>query len=260
MSIKYKLEGFNNLTKTLSINFYQLFYTNCDASRFYFTRQMDHLYNAKTLTALLKELTHMIDANILNIARQDYEPHGASVNVLISEGATPVSKLDESCNSGILSCKESIVGHLDKSHITVHTYPESHASYDISTMRIDIDISTCGEISPLKSLDYLINLLPADMLTIDYRIRGFTRDIHGNKLFMDHKMASIQDYMTSSAGTAFHYKDYNSIHKRLFHTQMYRKQLSIADHVMPDIISRLSKDEESYILDRLCQEMTDIMG
>ena len=29
---------------------------------------------------------------------------------------------------------------------------------------------------------------------MDYRVRGFTRDVEGKKLFMDHQITSIQDY------------------------------------------------------------------
>ena len=32
-----------------------------------------------------------------------------------------------------------ILGHLDKSHITVHTYPEYHPETSIATFRVDID-------------------------------------------------------------------------------------------------------------------------
>ena len=37
----------------------------------------------------------------------------------------------------------------------MHTYPESHPDNGISTFRADIDVSTCGRISPLKALNYL---------------------------------------------------------------------------------------------------------
>ena len=33
----------------------------------------------------------------------------------------------------------------------------------------------------LKALNYLIHQLESDIVTIDYRVRGFTRDINGNK-------------------------------------------------------------------------------
>ena len=67
----------------------------------------------------------------------------------------------------------------DKSHITVHTYPESHPDEGISTFRADIDVSTCGHISPLKALNYLLHCFDSDIVTIDYRVRGFTRAVDG---------------------------------------------------------------------------------
>lgn len=51
----------------------------------------------------------MIGAKVLNIARQDYDPQGASVTILIAEGS-------------MLPAGETQLAHLDKSHVTVHTY------------------------------------------------------------------------------------------------------------------------------------------
>ena len=89
---------------------------------------------------------------------------------------------------------KTVLGHLDKSHITVHTYPEYHPETSIATLE-DIDVLTCGEITPLSTLDYLIGNFDSDIITMDYRVRGFTRDVSGRKLFMDHKITSIQDYI-----------------------------------------------------------------
>lgn len=85
----------------------------------------------------------MIGATVLNIAKQDYEPQGASVTVLIAEESM-VRSLDG----------ETVVAHLDKSHVTVHTYPEFHPDNSIATFRVDIDVATCGEITPLSTLDF----------------------------------------------------------------------------------------------------------
>ena len=87
------------------------------------------------------------------------------------------------------------LAHLDKSHVTVHTYPEYHPETCLATFRVDIDVATCGEITPLSTLDYLIRSFDSDIITMDYRVRGFTRDVDGRKLFMDHHVASIQDYI-----------------------------------------------------------------
>jgi len=57
----------------------------------------------------------------------------------------------------------------------------------------------CREISPLKALNYLIRSFDTDIMMIDYRVRGFTRDISGKKLFIDHDISSIQTtYRTRS--------------------------------------------------------------
>ena len=79
--------------------------------------------------------------------------------------------------------------------MTVHTYPEYHPDTCLATFRVDIDVATCGEITPLSTLDYLIGSFDSDIITMDYRVRGFTRDVAGKKLFMDHKITSIQDYI-----------------------------------------------------------------
>src|SRR6185437_760284 len=104
---------------------------------------------------------------------------------------------------------ELVVAALDKSHITVHTYPEYHPDEGISTFRADIDVSTCGEISPLKALNYLIHSFETDIMTMDYRVRGFTRDINGHKLFIDHEISSIQNYIPAEVRDLYHMIDVN---------------------------------------------------
>ena len=79
--------------------------------------------------------------------------------------------------------------------MTVHTYPEYHPESCLATFRVDIEVGTCGEITPLSTLNYLIQSFDSDIITMDYRIRGFTRAVDGKKLFMDHKIASIQEYI-----------------------------------------------------------------
>jgi S-adenosylmethionine decarboxylase len=55
--------------------------------------------------------------------------------MLISEEEVTAGHISSKTYPGPLP--EALVGHLDKSHITVHTYPESNAS-GISTFRADI--------------------------------------------------------------------------------------------------------------------------
>ena len=182
MGEKLKLYGFNNLTKALSFNIYDVCYAKTAREQKDYIDYIDEQYNAERLTGILTTLTDMIGATVLNIARQDYEPQGASVTLLIAEDS-------------MLPRSQTQLAHLDKSHVTVHTYPEYHPETCIATFRVDIDVATCGEITPLSTLDYLIGSFDSDIITMDYRVRGFTRDVNGKKLFLDNPVTSIQDYI-----------------------------------------------------------------
>ena len=166
---KLALYGFNNLTKSLSFNIYDVSYAKSQKEKKEYIEYIDEQYNSDRLTQILCNVTEIIGAHILNISKQDYDPQGASVNILIAEGALTSKEIDVSCNQGKLKYlqSETIHAHLDKSHVTVHTYPEHHPENAISTFRVDIDVSTCGEISPLNALNYLISSFDSDIINID---------------------------------------------------------------------------------------------
>ena len=185
---RLRLQGFNNLTKALSFNIYDVCYARTEEERQRYIEYIDEEYNADRLTQILTDVAEIIGANILNVARQDYDPQGASVTILISEEPVIDKKL-----AGKELISDAVVAHMDKSHITVHTYPETHPQEGIATFRADIDVATCGVISPLKALNYLIESLESDIVIMDYRVRGFTRDVKGKKHFIDHKINSIQN-------------------------------------------------------------------
>ena len=125
----------------------------------------------------------------------------------------------------------AVVAHLDKSHITVHTYPESHPDKGISTFRADIDVSTCGEISPLKALNFLINSFSPDIVIADYRVRGFTRDVDGKKYYIDHKINSIQNYIAKETRDLYQMIDANVYQENIFHTKMILKEFDLDNYL-----------------------------
>lgn len=256
---KIKLYGFNNLTKTLSFNIYDICYTKTATDRKEYIAYIDEQYNSERLTHILTNVANIIGANVLNIAKQDYEPIGASVTILISEEEVPVYVLDPSCNRGIISpLPEHVLFHLDKSHLTVHTYPESHPEGNISTFRVDIDVSTCGEISPIKALDYLIQSFDSDIITIDYRVRGFTRSIEGKKLFIDHEIHSIQDYIHKDILAKYNVIDLNLHHSNIFHSKMIIKDIELNNYLFNTSEEDLTIDEKKTIMKQLKNEMVEI--
>lgn len=253
---KLKLHGFNNLTKTLSFNIYDICYAQTPQDQQAYVEYINQEYDAARLTQILTDVVDIIGANILNIARQDYEPQGASVTILISE--QPVTPTDSQIEESPGPLPDTILAHLDKSHITVHTYPEIHPDDGIATFRVDIDVSTCGVISPLKALNYLIHQFDSDIVTVDYRVRGFTRDIEGRKHFIDHEINSIQNYLSEDTRGAYQMVDVNVYQDNLFHTKMLLKEFELDNYLFGDATSNLSAEQRAQVTERVKHEMLEI--
>jgi len=251
-----KLHGFNNLTKTLSFNIHDICYAQSEAHRREYIEYIDEAYNAERLTGILEDVASLIGASILNVARQNYEPQGASVTLLISEEPVASEGISNAESPGPLP--DAVVGHLDKSHITVHTYPESHPYGGISTFRADIDVSTCGRISPLKALNYLIHSFESDIVIADYRVRGFTRDVRGKKHFIDHKINSIQNYMSRDTKRRYQMFDVNVYQENLFHTKMVLNEFDLNDYLFGAGKEDLPPKELQKVEQQVRREMAEI--
>lgn len=252
------LHGFNNLTKSLSFNMYDICFTKTKEEREAYIEYIDEQYNSERLTKILKQVADIIGAHVLNIAKQDYVPQGASVTILVSEGPIVEVPTESTFDESPGPLPDNVVLQLDKSHITVHTYPEYHPSEGISTFRADIDVATCGEISPLKALNYLIHSFDTDIMTIDYRVRGFTRDINGNKLFIDHDINSIQNYIPDEVIDQYDMIDVNVYQENIFHTKCKLREFDLNNYLFGYTKDKLSKEEQLEITERLKDEMYEI--
>ncbi|GAB2503205.1 adenosylmethionine decarboxylase [Lysobacter humi (ex Lee et al. 2017)] len=250
---RLRLQGFNNLTKALSFNIYDISYAASEDERQRYIQYIDEAYNADRLTQILTDVADIIGANILNIARQDYDPQGASVTILISEEPV-IDKKD----AGKELISDAVVAHMDKSHITVHTYPETHPDNGIATFRADIDVATCGVISPLKALNYLIESFESDIVIMDYRVRGFTRDIKGRKHYIDHKINSIQDYLAKNVRNRYEMLDVNVYQENIFHTKMHLKEFDLDTYLFEEKAKNLSFKDRMKVEARLKREIEEL--
>jgi S-adenosylmethionine decarboxylase len=244
---KLRLRGFNNLTKSLSFNIYDICYAKSRADRKEYLAYIDEVYNSERLESILKGVTDIIRARILNVSTQDYDPMGASVAILIAEGS-----MAHEATTGIS------LAHLDKSHICAHTYPETDKASGISTFRVDIDISTCGRISPLKSLNYLIKSFDSEVVLLDYRVRGFTRNVQGKKLFIDHDIHTIQQFIAEDVRKRYDSVDINISQENLFHTKMVLKDFVLDNYLFGATAKKLNRQERQKVKDSLKREMTEI--
>ena len=255
---KIRLLGFNNLTKTLSFNIYDVCYAVSEAEVKEYMNYIDEEYNSDRLTHILEDVANIIGANILNVAKADYDPLGASVTLLISEEVPAMEGVTNSESPG--PTPESVVAHLDKSHLTVHTYPEAHPEQGICTFRADIDVSTCGMISPLKALNFLIHSFESDIVIMDYRVRGFTRDTSGNKHFIDHEINSIQNFIDEQTKDQYRMLDVNIYQENIFHTKMMLNETDLNDYLFKVDKNELSETKQKNIEDVINHEIEEIFN
>ena len=204
----------------------------------------------------MRHVTQIIGATVLNIATQDYDPQGSSVSILICD--EPSSVRGEHIDNTPGPLPNTVLAHLDKSHITVHTYPEYHPDGGVCTFRADLDVSTCGQISPLKALNYLVQSFDCDIMTIDYRVRGFTRDITGRKIFMDHPMTSIQNYIPREIKNRYQMIDVNVYQENIFHTKCKLNKFDLDNYLFGMSKADLHPGEARRITQKLSKEMDEI--
>ncbi|MCU0825505.1 MAG: adenosylmethionine decarboxylase [Leptospira sp.] len=237
---RIKLSGFNNLTKVLSFNLYDFCISLSDEEKSQYVSYIHDKYNASKITEISREIVKKIEANILSISAQDYDPVGASAMILMSDvkgGGSPIPSTQVSM-------------HLDKSHITVHTYPDAADPDGICSFRVDIDISTCGEIIPLDSINYLFEAFECDVVYIDYVVRGYTRLADGKKIYNDHHFNSILDFVHPDIKRNYTYlSDINMPQDNTWQTKMMIKELGPENYVLnPEDINHPDIPEKMKLL------------
>lgn len=234
--------GFNNLTKALSFNLYDFAVALNDEERASYIRYIDERYSAKQIESQLIRIAEIIDAEVLNVSSKDFDPYGASVVLLMSDlkGDQATKEANKASN---LMAQSTISIHLDKSHICAHTYPDSLDPSGICSFRVDIDIATCGSISPLYALDFMFKAFETDVVCVDYVVRGFARTKNNEKIFMDHEMSSITKYVSPLILRDYDTIDQNSPEHHTFQTMFCRRELDESSYfrnprtVPPDIAS-----------------------
>jgi S-adenosylmethionine decarboxylase len=221
---KRQLQGFNNLTKMVSFNLYDFVVARTDDERESYRTWLDANFRAEKITSILRKVAEIIDAEIISISDQDYQPVGASSVILVSDAGFA---RDEAAG------RIGIGAHLDKSHLCAHTYPDWTDPSGVCSVRLDINVATCGDIIPLRALDYLLRTLSNDVVIIDYVVRGFTRDPSGKRVYMDHEMRSIQDYIGHEIKTRYDFQELVLQNEHIWQTKMIVKHLEPAAFFKP---------------------------
>jgi len=236
-----QLKGFNNLKKALSFSFYDFVIAPSEEEKLSYIEYINTNYSAQRISELLTKIVHIIEAEILNVSLQDYEPYGASSMILL--GDVKGSGVDM---------------HLDKSHITAHTYPDFDNENGILSFRVDIELSTCGEITPLSSLNEIFNFFDTDIVTIDYVVRGFTRNEKGEHIYMDHAINSIKEFINDDILQSYKTKDLILQNDNIWQLKMLRTDMQIDEYFSPQ--TQLNAVEKGKYIANLNAEMQSIFN
>jgi S-adenosylmethionine decarboxylase len=214
---RLELQGFNNLTKCVSFNLYDFAVARNEAERRSYLAYLDEHFSGRRITAILREIAEILDAQVLSVSDQDYDPYGASSLVLMSDSGSPIT----------------VAAHLDKSHLTAHTYPDVDDPRGICSFRVDIDVATCGTIVPLRALDFMFRSFENDVVMIDYVVRGFTRDSEGRRVFIDHTVKSIQEWIAPEILADYQCEDLALPAHAIWQTKLLRTKLDESRYFVP---------------------------
>jgi len=110
----------------------------------------------------------------------------------------------------------------------------------------------------LKALNYLIHSFESDIVIMDYRVRGFTRDVRGRKHFIDHKINSIQNFIARDTRDRYQMIDVNVYQENIFHTKMRLKDLTLNNYLFGVGEEALAAAEKRRISKQVEHEIMEI--
>ncbi len=227
----------------MSFNLYDFAIARNEAERRSYLEFLHEQFGGQRITAILREIAEIIDAEVLSVSDQDYQPYGASSLVLMSDlghgqpHGQPVS----------------VAAHLTKSHLCAHTYPDVADPRGICTFRADLVIATCGTIVPLRALDYMFASFENDVVMVDYVVRGFTRDSEGRRVFVDHTVKSIQEWIDPQILAHYQCEDLALPAHAIWQTKMLRTTLDESRYFAPGVDP--STPENQDLLELVRREM-----
>ena len=95
-------------------------------------------------------------------------------------------------------------------------------------------------------------------MIVDYRVRGFTRNVKGRKHFIDHKITSVQDFLRKDIQKRYDMVDVNVYQENMYHTKMRLKSLDMDDYLFGEGVDALDNQDIRRIGNRVKHEIEEI--
>ncbi len=126
--------------------------------------QIDRHFSAGHLEAMLQDISELLGAEVLSRSSVHFSPQGASAALIVGQ-------LEGQGNTTLF--------HLDKSHLACHTYFEQSEKSEWRSFRLELELSTCGDLPVEKVLARIAADYKFDIFLVDCQRRGFMRDRNG---------------------------------------------------------------------------------
>ncbi|MDG1206250.1 MAG: S-adenosylmethionine decarboxylase [Pseudomonadales bacterium] len=146
------MSNLSSITRSLSFNAHRLKVFEDSTTTDDWFRRLQEEYGEAEMECLLTSIADSLGAKVLNISTVPYEPFGASGTLMMGQ-------------------QSQSLGHLDASHIAVHSYFDIGERF--AHFRLELEISSCAG-DPGLQVQSLIERIQPDFLQIDYRVRGIS--------------------------------------------------------------------------------------
>ena len=104
-------------------------------------------------------------------------------------------------------------------------------------------------------------LPPGDMLIPESTLAALDRArANGHKLFLDHNITSIQDYIAPDTLARYDAVDINVYEANLFHTKMMLKEVDLQNYLFKTDVYELPPKTRLAIMNNLRKEMIEIFS
>ena len=81
------------------------------------------------------------------------------------------------------------------------------------------------------ALNYHDPSFESDIVIMDCRVRGFTRDVNGKKHYIDHRINSIRTFSPATPARRYQMIDVNVYQENIFHTKMMLKEFDLDSYL-----------------------------
>ena len=89
-------------------------------------------------------------------------------------------------------------------------------------------------------------------------MRGVTRDVDGRKLFLDHEINSIRDFIHPDILKRYLAEDRNLREANLFHTRMMVREIDLQNYLFQTRAEELPRERQETMVQKLREEMREI--